>query len=743
MANYNSLKATVNANIKANNNQEITGPVLNTVLTQMINSLGAGYQFMGIATPSLDPGTPDQKVFYIAAQKGTYANFGNSVVGGGLCVLAYDTAWRMITFGEGLLEMFNGGIVFNDNKTAYAPISYFSSPFKKGMRYRITNLGDVNCSVVLYDANKNTLVILQQGFRPGDSYEFIFNRDNVVYIGGWANSFTYRLGIAVVLPTVVDTLENSDNVPTGRAVISGINAQSTEFDEKLNTRQYAACRLTEFELRNGYIHANASAGFIPNDNNRCTYPIPVNKGTILRVKYKWGVGGDFTGIARTNAGGTSYTTLMYTSQGVEKYGYRVLEYTATEDMYVCLSGMNTWLHFEIDTSGCYATKRALSQEATFDCTGSWQHYFPIIKGHRYLVKNVGANNTTFFTRFENDGDYGVNGGLVDKVVSEQTADQVIPSNLLSNSWTVFVASDNASYIVGYCGTNTTQVSIKDLGSVDALGAQYSNGILARNYNILFQSREGRVSSVYYPNNSKWGIAEAARNQYDRIRFTIRKTTDGVFFLCHNNTINSVARNRDGSAISGSVSSEGRTLAELNNYDWGILYGEKFAGMTVPLLEDALYYSALFNLGVTFEINSDLAETDYPILFNLAAKYGLLDSLILVPFNAGLNDYFKARNKKVNYWWGGTYGAFPSWKETLKNYLTGENSVYIYNNPYDAYPSEEYVKEIWANGFKPHFTNVFNKPEFFRAIGNHMALIDVANVPMVKSTLREYADSLVI
>ena len=41
MANYDSLKATVNANIRANNNQEITGPVLNTVLIQMIDSLGA------------------------------------------------------------------------------------------------------------------------------------------------------------------------------------------------------------------------------------------------------------------------------------------------------------------------------------------------------------------------------------------------------------------------------------------------------------------------------------------------------------------------------------------------------------------------------------------------------------------------------------------------------------------------------------------------------------------------------
>lgn len=36
-----------------------------------------GYQFMGVATPSTKPGTPDQKVFYLALDAGTYVNFGN------------------------------------------------------------------------------------------------------------------------------------------------------------------------------------------------------------------------------------------------------------------------------------------------------------------------------------------------------------------------------------------------------------------------------------------------------------------------------------------------------------------------------------------------------------------------------------------------------------------------------------------------------------------------------------------
>ena len=57
MANYNNLKATINANIKANGNEEITGPILNTVLNQAVTTLGDGWSYKGIATPSMSPST--------------------------------------------------------------------------------------------------------------------------------------------------------------------------------------------------------------------------------------------------------------------------------------------------------------------------------------------------------------------------------------------------------------------------------------------------------------------------------------------------------------------------------------------------------------------------------------------------------------------------------------------------------------------------------------------------------------
>ena len=98
MANYNNLKDAIKQVIKQNGNQEITGNVLQNSLISMINSLGDGYQFIGVATPSTNPGTPDQKVFYIASQSGTYSNFGGVEVSfQEIKILYYNGSWNNST----------------------------------------------------------------------------------------------------------------------------------------------------------------------------------------------------------------------------------------------------------------------------------------------------------------------------------------------------------------------------------------------------------------------------------------------------------------------------------------------------------------------------------------------------------------------------------------------------------------------------------------------------------------------
>lgn len=95
---YDTLKAAVADVVKTNGNKEITGALLQQVLFTMINSLGAGYQYMGVAGPSTNPGTPDQNVFYLAFETGTYTNFGGIQLSTAECaVLEWNGQWTKRT----------------------------------------------------------------------------------------------------------------------------------------------------------------------------------------------------------------------------------------------------------------------------------------------------------------------------------------------------------------------------------------------------------------------------------------------------------------------------------------------------------------------------------------------------------------------------------------------------------------------------------------------------------------------
>lgn len=108
MADYSILKGVIANAIYANGNNEITGDILQYVLLSMVNSLGNGYQYKGAATPSTNPGTPDQNVFYIASEPGTYANFSNLIVGNNeVAILKYNGTWTKETTGAASTSAIN------------------------------------------------------------------------------------------------------------------------------------------------------------------------------------------------------------------------------------------------------------------------------------------------------------------------------------------------------------------------------------------------------------------------------------------------------------------------------------------------------------------------------------------------------------------------------------------------------------------------------------------------------------
>ena len=97
MSNYSQLKTTINSIIRANGNNEITGNLLQSVLNAMVNSIGAQYQIVGVATTGMNPGTPDYNVAYLAGP-GTYQYFGGRTIpAGSIGILKYNGTWQVST----------------------------------------------------------------------------------------------------------------------------------------------------------------------------------------------------------------------------------------------------------------------------------------------------------------------------------------------------------------------------------------------------------------------------------------------------------------------------------------------------------------------------------------------------------------------------------------------------------------------------------------------------------------------
>lgn len=104
MANYRNLISAINAVIKTNGNNEITGAILQNVLDTIVSTIGANRTYAGTATPTTAPGTPDANIFYLASTAGSYVNFDNITVNPAeLAVIVNTTSgWSKTTIVAGM-----------------------------------------------------------------------------------------------------------------------------------------------------------------------------------------------------------------------------------------------------------------------------------------------------------------------------------------------------------------------------------------------------------------------------------------------------------------------------------------------------------------------------------------------------------------------------------------------------------------------------------------------------------------
>lgn len=288
MANYATLKAAIAAAINQNGNNEITGNLLQQQLLAMVNSLGAGYQFAGVATPSTDPGTPDQNVFYIANIVGEYSNF-NSISVDGLCVLKYNGTWtkeRIFDY-DPATEIQKFGLMLSlysiQTTTWYAPdapgggahqrMYHYVIPVKEGDKIDFTAPAGYMYGAYLTDY-KMPVYGETPSFVPG------YVGRQLIYAPGGVGTLTIPAGTKYMI------INNTGNTPfttlsvNGVPVERGLFVAATTIQENVNTLSEALQTLTGIAVTDGDLGLTIVSKNIANPANIQVGKLIDNAGNI-------------------------------------------------------------------------------------------------------------------------------------------------------------------------------------------------------------------------------------------------------------------------------------------------------------------------------------------------------------------------------------------------------------------------------------------------------------------------------
>ena len=425
MSNYTNLKNAIQSVIKANGNNEITGPILQAELLSMITTLGAGYQYMGVAQPSTNPGTPDARVMYLAYLPGTYVNFGGLTVTG-FCVLKYDTVWTKedipISGGGGGADFVTEPddltlVSGTPNKLKFADRAY-NSQNPNGMGYKILRK-DLTFAEQVTEAN--TIYEIRYDFDLNNG-TLTFPNNCVLYFKGGKISngnivFNNTLLIGkYVMDDIVSMTGSLQNHYIDTANISFTSDERELYyiiKLKINYTRFKAGKTYQIPANPAVYDANNGRTFIREDNGFENIILDFNNSTIEDSRSGENIG--FLSCRGRNKGigiyNLTYTaTVPYSDDGGVNnrgiYCFGAYPYGFTDTKVKKCKFINVAVPFE---SECiYEDSKNCNIELEYDCTGLNDNagsfrYLAVIWSCTNIVANISAKNIRTHRIIFNEG----------------------------------------------------------------------------------------------------------------------------------------------------------------------------------------------------------------------------------------------------------------------------------------------------------------------------------------------------
>lgn len=203
-------------------------------------------------------------------------------------------------------------------------------------------------------------------------------------------------------------------------------------------------------------------------------------------------------------------------------------------------------------------------------------------------------------------------------------------------------------------------SFKSLATVNARDAKII-GINHRGFNIVA------------PEQSKSAYLLSKQNGYYNWECDINWTKDNVPMMIHDLAINRTARDLEGNELPDTVNITDLNYADLANYDFGIVKGERYKGEPLLKFEELLRLARFNDTNLHVEFKYDFTQDQVNILHNLTVKYNMLDRITWLSFDGDrLKPMMELEPNGVFAILGGVVN--DAFFEKLASYKTATNTI---------------------------------------------------------------------
>lgn len=129
-----------------------------------------------------------------------------------------------------------------------------------------------------------------------------------------------------------------------------------------------------------------------------------------------------------------------------------------------------------------------------------------------------------------------------------------------------------------------------------------------------------------PEESKSAYMFSKQNGYHHWEGDINWTRDNIPVMIHDKAINRTARDLNGKELPATVNITDITYAETDNYDFGIVKGERFAKEPLLKFEDLVRLARYNNAFLHIEFKYEFTQAQVEILDNIIKKYHMEDRI---------------------------------------------------------------------------------------------------------------------